>query len=349
MTAQVPSGWPAGIELREDWLAQVQEDIIDPAREIVDPHHHLWVRGTPEAPAVYEMDALHRDTKSGHNVVQTVYIECRSYWDTAAPEHLQPVAETAAVVRMARAAAPGGASIAGIVAYIDLTLAPDLLDAAIDAHLDAGAGLVKGIRHSGARDAEPERLIIPGRGTQGQYADPAFRRGVARLGERGLTFDTWHFHHQNDAFRALAQAVPDTTMVLDHFGTPLGVGRFAGRHDAIFADWQRDIDAIAGLPNVVAKLGGLAMPDNGFGWKDRDLPPGSDEIVEVQGRWYSHTLAAFGPERCMFESNFPVDRTAVSYAVLWNAFKKMSADLDASHKDMVFAGTARRVYGLPPA
>ncbi len=342
-------GWQPGIELRDDWLAQVNEVIIDPDREIVDPHHHLWRHGTPENPAIYEMDALWRDTGAGHNVVQTMYIECRSYWDLGAPAHLQSVAETRTVAQMASTAAPGQSKIAGIIAQTELVLEPALLNAALDAHAAAGQGLFKGIRNSGARDPEPHTLAIPGRGVPDQYGDPKFRRGAAILGERGLTLDSWHYHHQHQEFLDLARAAPGTTMVLDHFGTPLGVGRFKGKRDEIFKAWQDHMAELADCPNVMAKLGGLCMPDNGFDYLHRDAPPSSDEIVEDQGKWYAHMLDVFGPDRCMFESNFPVDRVSVSYAVIWNAFKKMSAHLDETAKEALFSGTARRVYGLPPA
>ena len=342
-------GWRPGIELRDDWLGLVPETAIDPHREIVDPHHHLWRHGTPDAPAVYEMDALWRDTGAGHNVVQTVYIECRSYWDRDAPAHLQSVGETRTVAQMAAQVPRGQAQIAGIIAQTELVLPPDQLHAALDAHEAAGQGLFKGIRNSGARDAEPQHLAIPGRGVENQYGDPDFIRGAAILGERGLTLDSWHYHHQHQEFLDLARAVPHTTLILDHFGTPLGVGRFKGKRDDIFAAWKDHMSELAECPNVMAKLGGLCMPDNGYGYMHRDLPPSSDEIVETQGKWYAHMLDVFGPERCMFESNFPVDRTAVSYVVIWNAFKKMSAHLDDAAQAALFSGTARRVYGLPPA
>lgn len=342
-------GWRPGIELRDDWLALVDEPIIDPAREIVDPHHHLWRHGTAENPAIYEMEALGRDTGSGHHVVQTVYIECRSYWDLEAPAHLQSVAETRAVAQMAQSVGAGQAKIAGIIAQTELVLHPDLLNAALDAHEDAGQGLFKGIRNSGARDPEPHSLAIPGRGVPDQYGDPDFRRGAAILGTRGLTLDSWHYHHQHQEFLDLACAVPETTMILDHFGTPLGVGRFAGKRDEIFVRWQDQMAELAECPNVMAKLGGLCMPDNGYGYMNGALPPSSDQIVADQGKWYAHMLDVFGPDRCMFESNFPVDRVSVSYQVIWNAFKKMSAHLTEAEKDALFSGTARRVYGLPPA
>lgn len=328
--------WIPGVELRNDWLAQVQEDIIDPGREIVDPHHHLWVHGD----AVYELDQLCADTSAGHNVVQTVYVECRSYYDLNAPEHLQPVGEVAHVAQLNAGRGP----IAGIIGYADL--ADPRLGEVLDAHTDAGRGLLCGIRQSGARDAEPEKLAILGRSIKGRYDSPDFRRGMAELGRRGLTYDTWHYHHQADDFLALARAVPGTTMVLDHFGTPLGIGRFAGQREQIFARWRDDMAKLAECPNVVAKLGGMAMPDNGWGWHKAARPPTSDEFVAAQGDWYHHMIDCFGPQRCMFESNFPVDRASISYPVLWNGFKKIAARYDTAAQDAMFAGTARRVYRL---
>lgn len=344
MSAGRYQGWTPGMEMRDDWLNQVREDILDPGREIVDPHHHLWVNGD----TVYETAALARDTGAGHNVVQTMFMECRSYYDTAAPEHLRPVGETKTVARMA-SAAPGPSRIAGIVGHVDLTQDTARIDEALDAHEAAGQGLFKGIRHAGARDDRPQDLVIPGRGLAGQYGRSDFRRGVARLGARGLTYDTWHYHHQMRDFIDLARAVPDTVLILDHFGTPLGRGRFAGKRAEIFEVWQGDMADLAQCENVRLKLGGLAMPDNGWGWHERAVPPTSDEMLAAQGDWYACALDLFGAGRCMFESNFPVDRVSVSYAVLWNFFKKVAGEASAAEKDALFAGTARKVYGLPPA
>ncbi len=328
---------------RNDWLAQVQEAAIDPEREIVDPHHHLWTRGG----ATYELAELWADTDAGHNVVQTVFVECHAGYREEGPEHLRPIGETAYVAAMAEASAadPARATIAGIVAHADLRLAQ--LDQVLDAHVEAAPGLFCGIRHAGAFEPNAEALSIPGRGPGGLYSDPDFRRGVTRLGERGLTYDTWHYHHQNVDFRAMAAAVPGTILVLDHFGTPLGVGPYAGQRGEIFARWKDDIAAIAECPNVVAKLGGMAMPDNGYGWHERERPPTSDEFVEAQAPWYHHTINCFGPERCMFESNFPVDRASISYPVLWNGLKKIAAAYDEGAQDAMFSATARRTYGLP--
>jgi predicted TIM-barrel fold metal-dependent hydrolase len=170
---------------------------------------------------------------------------------------------------------------------------------------------------------------------------------VRRLGERGLTYDSWHYHYQNREFLDLARASPDTVMVLDHFGTPLGVGRYATSRDGeIFEQWRRDIIDIAGCDNVVAKLGGLAMPDNGYGWHLARRPPTSDEFVAAQGPWYEHMIECFGADRCMFESNFPVDRLSLSYRVLWNAFKKLTSGCSPAERVALFAGTASRVYRI---
>jgi predicted TIM-barrel fold metal-dependent hydrolase len=178
------------------------------------------------------------------------------------------------------------------------------------------------------------------------YADPRFRAGVARLGERGLTYDTWHYHYQNQEFADLARAVPGTTMVLDHFGTPLGVGPYASQREHIFQQWTADISGIATCSNVVAKLGGLAMPDNGFGWHTADRPPTSDQFVRAQRRYYLHMIEQFGPTRCMFESNFPVDRLSLSYRVVWNGFKTMIVDFTPDERDAMLRATAARVYRL---
>lgn len=327
-----------------EWLGQGIEEVIDPGRVIVDPHHHLWPVG---GSLPYGLDDLHIDTSDGHNVTSTVFVECGAAYRGDGPSHLRCVGETEFVAENARASAQrtGQAVIAGIVANADLRLGVTL-DDVLDAHTEVGGALFKGIRHAGASDPDPSALRIPGRAPAGLYDDPDFRAGVARLGERGLTYDTWHYHHQNQDFLRLAQAVPDTTMVLDHFGTPLGVGRFAGKRDEIFASWKDDIAQIAGCANVVAKIGGLAMPDNGFGWHERDRPASSDDLVDAQARYYHHTIECFGADRCMFESNFPVDRFSLSYRSFWNAAKKMAADYSEPERDQLFRGTATRVYRL---
>jgi predicted TIM-barrel fold metal-dependent hydrolase len=325
------------------WLDLIDEPIVDPDLEIVDPHHHLWHELAMMGQ--YLLDELWADTGSGHRVTRTVFVECGSEYRTEGPEHLRPVGETEFVAGVAASSRAGdGAEISGIVASADL--ADPRLDEVLDAHEEAGQGLFRGIRHALSSARHPDELLIPGRARPDLSIDPAFRRGVAVLGERGLTYDTWHYHHQMPEFIDLARAVPGTTMVLDHFGTPLGVGSFAGQRDEIFAAWCDDIDRAAACENVVLKAGGMAMPDNGYAWHERDRPPDSDEFVDAQGDWYRHAIDAFGPDRVMFESNFPVDRLSLPYAVYWNAVKKLTASFDADERAQMFSGTASRVYRL---
>ena len=327
-----------------EWLAQVVEVPIDPDREIVDPHHHLWPDGGRLA---YGVDALVGDTTAGHNIVETVFIECHAAYRADGPAEMRSLGETEFVAASAADLAkryPGCAPISGIVANVDLSI--DNLDDVLDAHREAAGGRLRGVRDALSRAREPEVHTIAGAAPEGKFEDPAFRRGVARLGERGLTYDSWHYHYQNQEFLELARAVPDTTMILDHFGSPVAIGSQAGRLDDIFESWSGDIAAIASCPNTVAKLGGLAMPDNGFGFHEAEAPPTSDEFLAVQRRWYEHAIECFGPTRCMFESNFPVDRLSLSYGVYWNAMKKLASQYTPDEQSAMFAGTARQVYSL---
>lgn len=325
----------------QDWLDVVFEPVVDPDAPIIDPHHHLWPAG---GSMPYGLADLEADLTSGHNVVDTVFVECGAAYDRSGGEGaFAAVGETAYVT--AEAERSGRQVMGGIVAHADLCDAADL-DAVLDAHEAAGHGRFRGIRHAGSHALHPEVLMIPGRAPAGLYADPAFRTGVARLGERGLSYDTWHYHYQNRDFLELARNVPGTTMVLDHFGTPLGVGPYESQREHIFEQWKTDIVDIARCDNVVAKIGGLAMPDNGFGWHTAERPPTSDEFIEAQGRYYLHAIGQFGPERCMFESNFPVDRLSLSYRTFWNAAKKLVADFSPDERDAMLRGTAARVYRL---
>jgi len=328
----------------QEWLDLVKEDIIDRDRAMVDPHHHLWRE--PRRMGAYLLDDLLGDTGSGHNIVQTVFLECGASYREDGPEEMRPVGETKFVAEIAQASEEGdGATIAGIVSRADLRLG-DAVEPVLEAHEKAAGGRFRGIRHAGAHAEHPEALMIPGKAPAGLFQDPKFREGVRALGRLGYTYDTWHYHYQNRDFSELARAVPETTMVLDHFGTPLGVGPYAAKRQEIFEDWKSSIAEVAQCENVVAKIGGLAMPDNGFGWDLRDTPPTSDEFVVAQRPYYLHTIDCFGPDRCMFESNFPVDRMSISYHVLYNGLKKIAAGFSEDEKDAMFSGTARRVYRL---
>jgi len=283
------------------WLDLVVEDVLDPDRPIIDPHHHLW---PPGEGLPYGLADLHGDADSGHRVVRTVFVQCGAAQDRSLPEHLAPLGETRFVA--AESARDPRHLIGGIVAHADLRRSD--LDDILDLHAEAGGDLFKGIRHALASAEHPEHLTIAG--------------------------------------RAPADLAHDPTMVLDHFGTPLGVGPWASQRAEILEKWRRDMTAIAACPNTVAKIGGMAMVDNGYGWDRAVRPPSSDEFVTAQRDWYLHTIDVFGPDRCMFESNFPMDRMSLSYRTLWNAFKKIADGFTDAEKSAMFHDTAARVYSL---
>ncbi len=327
-----------------EWLSLVKEEIIDKQRPIIDPHHHLWKQ---PAGSDYLLENLWEDTGSGHNVVKTVFVECGAEYRAEGPKHLKSLGETEFVVEQAAAseADTGKATIAAIVGHTNLTRG-ELARESLEAHIELGRGRFRGIRHAGSREPHPEALMIAGRAPEGLYQMAEFREGVKVLADMGLTYDTWHYHHQNRDFADLARTCPDTQMILDHFGTPLGVGPYEGKREEIFEQWKLDIAEIARCENVVAKIGGLAMPDNGFGWHSRETPVTSDEFVTAQKRYYLHTIECFGPDRCMMESNFPVDKYSISYHVLYNGLKKIVANFSEDEKDAMFYGTAARVYSI---
>ena len=331
-----------------DWLALVDEEVVDPDLRIVDAHLHLWPSEGPKPAGVddrllpYGPDELSADVLDGHNIVRTVFVECGAAYRQSGPPHLAPVGETEFVAEAART--HPDTRIGAIVPTTDLRLAE--LDEVLDAHEEAGEGLFRGIRHSIARAADHEGVDASWGAPAGMSTDPAFRRGVARLGARGLLYESWQYHYQALEFRDLARAVPETTMVLEHLCTPIGVADWSDPHDPVFVEWKRGIEQIASCPNVVAKLGGTVLPQLGLGWERLERPRTSDEYLEGQRLYYEHMLESFGPERCMFESNFSVDQYAVNYRTLWNAYKKLTQDFSPSERAEMFERTATRVYQL---
>lgn len=330
--------------IRDDWLAQLTEPVIDPDLPICDPHHHLWDSEISR----YLLDELLADTGSGHNVVATVYVECGSMYRADGPDALRVVGETEFVNGIAAMSASGGygaiRACAGIVGMADLRLGSEV-GVVLDAHL-AASSRFRGVRHAAAWDASDAVRNAHTDASPGLLRDAEFRKGFTELVKRNLSFDAWVYHPQIPDVTELAAAFPDTRIVFNHFGGPLGIGPYAGRRDEIWEGWKRDVAELARRANVFVKLGGLVMPINGFGFHKRELPPTSDEIVAATQRYYRHAIDCFGPERCMFESNFPIDKQSCSYHVLWNALKKMVADASADEKAWLFHDTATSVYRL---
>lgn len=327
--------------INERWLGQVSEPALEPGLPIVDPHHHLWDRD-----GGYFAPQLLQDLAQGHRVVATVHVQCHHGYFDSGPQALRPVGETRFAVRMAREAQQAGADVrvcSGIVGFADLQLG-DAVQEVLQAHIAEGRGRFRGIRRLNARD-DAFRTHLPPL-PPGLLADAAFRRGFARLQPLGLSFDAWMFHPQLGELVALADAFPETSIVLDHVGTPLGVGPYQGRKDEVFSRWSADIGRLAQRPQVTVKLGGLGMAFTGFDFHRRGLPPSSEELARAWRPYIERCIEAFGPARCMFESNFPVDKASCGYGVLWNAFKCLAAGASATEKAALFGGTAARVYRL---
>jgi predicted TIM-barrel fold metal-dependent hydrolase len=332
----------------EQWLALLREDILEPDLEIVDPHHHLW----DFARHRYLLPELLADTGSGHAIAQTVFIECTACYRADGPAALKPVGETEFVNGIAAMAASGAYGktrvAAGIVGMADLTLGARV-EEVLAAHVAAGGGRFRGIRHAaGWQDQTPEVHNSHTDPPPHLYRDHAtFREGFAVLGRMGLAFDAWLYHPQIDDLIDLARAFPDQRIVLDHVGGPLGLGWYADKRAEIFADWRRRMAELAQAPNVYVKLGGLGMRINGFAFHKRPRPPTSQELADAWRPYVETCIAAFGPARCMFESNFPVDKISGAYATYWNAFKRLAAGASADEKALLFRDTARRFYKLP--
>ena len=332
-----------------DWLALTVEEPLDPELPICDPHHHLWEFRHDRVAHRYLLDELLLDLNAGHNIVSTVFIECNAMYRAHGPDHLREVGETEFANGVAAMSASGQYGTcrvaAGIVGTAQLKLGAAVGEV-LDAHLQAGGGRLRGIRHRGSWDASDAVHNGGPTTVEHEYLVPQFREGFAELAPRGLSFEAWLYHPHLRDVTDLARAFPDTTIVLNHFGGPLGVGPYAGAREAIFSSWQQDIAELAACDNVVAKLGGINMEINGFAWHEKPKPPSSQELMETTRPFYEHTISCFGVDRCMFESNFPVDMVTCSYTVLWNSFKRLTAAYSASEKAALFHDTATRVYRL---
>jgi predicted TIM-barrel fold metal-dependent hydrolase len=348
-----PSGRPAQFGRiyppDEAWLArQPPEPILEPELPIIDTHHHLWDRGGHR----YFLPEFLADAATGHHVVASVFLECHSMYRAAGPEPMRPVGETEFVAGQAAMSASGQYGptrvAAGIVGFADLTLG-DRVEPVLEAHLRAGGGRFRGVRHSAAWDASDvigNSAVADGPHV---YRRPDFRAGLAVLTRLGLSLDAWVFHPQLADVVDLARAFPDTTIVLDHVGTPIGRGSYAGKLDERFGVWRENIRELAKSPNVVVKLGGLAMAFCNFPSFLAEPRVPSEQLAREWGPYIETCIEAFGPERCMFESNFPVDMGSCSYATLWNAFKRIASGASAAEKAALFHNTAARVYRVGAA
>ena len=334
------------LAVRPEWLERRHEEIIEPGLPIVDPHHHLIDR--PEN-GRYLLPDLLADTGGGHNITATVYLEWLSMYRAQGPAEMRPVGEIEFANGVAAMTASGGYGktrvCAGIVGFADLALGA-AVERVLEAQIAAGGGRFRGIRFISATHPDQAAwgsLVLR---PAGLLMDGRVREGFARLAPLGLSFDAWMYHTQLGELIDLARAFPETQIVLDHVGGAIGLGRYAGKRDEVFTEWSGKIRELAACPNVHVKLGGLGMRMFGFTVHTGESPPSSEELATAWRPYIESCITAFGPDRAMFESNFPVDKGSCGYAALWNAFKRITTGCSGAEKAALFAGTATKFYRL---
>jgi len=333
-----------------DWHALTTEQPLEPDLPICDPHHHFWDRRMARIPYQrYQLDELTGDTGSGHNVRSTVFIECRSMYRTSGPEEMRPVGEVEYVQGQAAASASGvygpTQAAAAIIGHANLNLG-DRVEPVLQALQAASPNHFRGIRHSVTWDPHPEVENTAAHKKEGQLGTDQFRAGARVLTRMGFTLEGWCYHPQLAEMAAFAKAVPELTVVLNHVGGLLRTGPYANRNDEIMQNWRKGIAAVAACPNVVIKLGGLGMVRCGFDWHLREKPIGSEELAADMAPFLNYCIEQFTPARCMFESNFPVDKVSFSYGVMWNAFKRLSKGFSAGERAAMFHDTAAKAYRI---
>ncbi len=333
-----------------DWLGLTVEPTLEPELPICDPHHHFLDYRWTEIPYWrYLLHELIADIGSGHNVRSTVFIEDTSMYRADGPEEMRPVGEVEFVQGLAAASASGlygpSRAASGIVGHANLHLG-ERVEPVLEALQAASPNRFRGIRHQTTWDADPEVGNAASYPIEGQLNSDKFRAGGRVLARMGLSFDGWLYFPQLHDLANLAKAIPDLSIIVNHIGGLLRVGSYANRDDEVVANWRSGIAAVAACPNITMKLGGIGMTQNGFDWHLRDTPVGSEELAESMAPFMNYCIEQFGPDRCMFQSNFPADKISFSYNVMYNAFKRLSKGYSASERAAMFQDTATRVYRL---
>ncbi|WP_158741940.1 amidohydrolase [Acidisphaera sp. L21] len=332
---------PNYLPVRPDWLAREAEAVLEADLPIIDAHHHLWDRPGWR----YMAEELLADANSGHRIVATLFMQAQTMYRATGPVSLRDIGETEFVNGVAAMGASGhyGPTLlcAGIIGRADLRLGAAVRPV-LEAHIRAGNGRFRGIRHTVAWDADTSLLNPRSVAPPGLLSDASYRAGFAELAPLGLSFDAWLFHPQLDELTALARLFPDTQIILNHCGGPLGINAY--RDTTVLAAWSRSIRTLSACPNVCVKLGGLGMRISGFDFEKQPDPPSSQQLAAAWRPFIETCIEAFGPARCMFESNFPVDKGSYSYRACWNAFKRLAAGASVDEKTALFSGTAQAIY-----
>lgn len=331
------------------WLAKKpREAALEPDLPIIDPHHHFW--DSPHR-GLYFLPQFLDDISGGHTIVSSVFLECRAMYRAAGPRHMAALGEIEFVTGLAAQSASGNYGPCRVSEVIigggDLTLGGDNVRELMQTEMIAAGGRLRGMRHGVAWDAHPDVNNYASRKVPLHiYLDPVFREGIAQLAPLGLSFECWQYHPQLPDTIDLCRSFPDTSFILNHVGGILGVGPYHGRRHEEFNAWKANITTLAGLPNVACKLGGLGMTSVGFDFHERDVPPSSEDLAAAWRPYIEHCIESFGPDRCMFESNFPPDKQSCGYTELWNAFKRITSGASSDEKRALYSGTAARVYRM---
>jgi len=341
-----------GTTVRDDaalatWLGKRTEAALEPDLPIIDPHHHFW--DSPQR-GQYLLPGLLSDIGGGHNIVSTVFLECRAMYRKAGTREMAPVGEVEFVNGIAAMSASGNYGPCRVAEAIvgggDLTVGASVREL-FEAEIAVAGGRLRGIRHGVAWDTHKEISDFASRAVPLHLVlDAKFREGFAQLAPLGLSFESWQYHPQLPDAIDLARAFPGTSIILNHVGGILGVGPYSGRRQEVLASWKKDIVELAKCPNVTMKLGGLGMVTVGYDFHERDLPPSSEDLAAAWRPYIETCIEAFGANRCMFESNFPPDKQSCGYTELWNAFKRITANASATEKTALYSGTAARVYRM---
>ncbi len=330
-----------------DWLAKTPEETLEPELPICDPHHHFWVaRPEPEHYQQYLLPELAADVNSGHNVRSTVFIEVRAEYRNDGPDEMKPVGEVEYIQTIADDSAAGNhgptRAAAAIIGHADLKLGEGVRPV-LEAMRAASPNRFRGVRHSVGWDESPE---LANRDIKGALGTDGYRAGAKVMAGMGLVLENSLYFHQLPELADFARAVPELTIVLNHIGGLCRIGPYANRDDEVLPQWRRGVEEVAKCPNIIMKLGGVGQLRYGYYWHDRETAVGSEELAQGLGPLMEHCIQQFGPDRCMFESNFPVDKVSYSYNVLYNAFKRLSKGYSATERAALFHDTATRVYNI---
>ncbi|WP_035477335.1 amidohydrolase family protein [Paraburkholderia phenoliruptrix] len=330
------------LPIRSDWLASGTEAALEPQMPIIDAHHHFYDR-----PGwTYLLDEYLADAQSGHNITASVYMQALTHYRESGPDELRPVGETAYVTRATASSQTGKPRVAqGIVGYADMRRGAAVREV-LEAHLEAADGRFRGVRHLVTWDADPTLVNPLSAAPRGLLLDRNYRAGVAQLGPLGLSYDAWLFFPQLPELFDLAKAYPDTPVIINHCGGIVRIASYEDRRKEVFDSWSQSMRELAQLPNVYVKVGGLGMRINGFDFEKGDLPPSSEQLAQAWKPWMHTCIETFGAERCMFESNFPVDKGSYPFSNGWNAFKRLTAQASPGEREALFRGTVAKVYRL---